>query len=117
MNQNIKQLWLKSLRSGEYQQTKHMLRDDESRNRFCCLGVLCDLHSKETGVNWSRDNIGHYSYGDSEATLPNMVVVWAGLLTFNPIVRSKYHADDILSAVNDRGTSFEEIANIIEEQL
>ena len=32
--------WLTALESGEYKQTRDLLRDD---NGFCCLGVACDL--------------------------------------------------------------------------
>ena len=33
-----------ALRSGDYEQTNGALR---SRDAFCCLGVLCDLHLDE----------------------------------------------------------------------
>lgn len=32
--------WLRALRSGKYKQARSNLRDG---NRFCCLGVACDL--------------------------------------------------------------------------
>ena len=32
-------VWIKELRSGEYQQTQSALED---RNGFCCLGVACE---------------------------------------------------------------------------
>lgn len=40
MNKKIKKLWLKALRSGEYKQGKLALR---IKNKYCCLGVLCDI--------------------------------------------------------------------------
>ena len=46
MNDNAKKL-IKALRSGEYKQCRAVLRDSR---RFCCLGVACDIYSKETGL-------------------------------------------------------------------
>ncbi len=44
MNANIKKIWLKALRSGEYEQTTTRLcRPRSDGVGFCCLGVLCDL--------------------------------------------------------------------------
>ena len=31
-----------------------MLRDDN--DDFCCLGVLCDIYTKEVGGSWEWDN-------------------------------------------------------------
>lgn len=78
MNKKIKRLWVKALKSGEYTQTRHALRKDDS---FCCLGVLCDLHSKETGEKWQDIK---YLYED--AGLPSEVIEWAGLERSNPKV-------------------------------
>ena len=52
MKPEIKQKWINALRSGEYEQGRKSLRD---RNKYCCLGVLCDLHAKETGNKWVED--------------------------------------------------------------
>ena len=49
MKQEIKEKWVSALRSGEYKQGKEGLR---IYNEFCCLGVLCDLYIKETGVGF-----------------------------------------------------------------
>ena len=40
MNKKIKAKWLKALRSGKFKQGKDQLR---LGNRFCCLGVLCEI--------------------------------------------------------------------------
>ena len=34
--------WVAALRGGKYRQTKGVLH--ETPDRFCCLGVLCDIH-------------------------------------------------------------------------
>ena len=40
MNKEIKDKWVKALRSGEYKQGRLYLQRD---NLFCCLGVLCKV--------------------------------------------------------------------------
>jgi hypothetical protein len=44
MKQNIKEQWVKALRSGKYSQGRIYLRS--SSNQYCCLGVLCDLYQQ-----------------------------------------------------------------------
>jgi hypothetical protein len=41
MDAELKAKWVAALRSGEYRQGKHMLRDGD---RYCCLGVLCSIN-------------------------------------------------------------------------
>jgi hypothetical protein len=45
MNKEIKEKWINALRSGKYEQGKSQLRS--LSNKFCCLGVLCDLYKDE----------------------------------------------------------------------
>ena len=60
MNQQIKQLWVNALRSGEYKQATGRLRKNDG---YCCLGVLCDLHSKTTGEgHWEGEGEGDQAY-------------------------------------------------------
>lgn len=80
MNQEIKAKWIEALRGGEYQQGKGFLKSKEG---FCCLGVLCDVYSKETGQGkWSErrpgDNADFY-FQSHCATLPEEVEKWADL--------------------------------------
>lgn len=51
INPNLKQRWVKALRSGEYNQGDEYLCD--SYNNFCCLGVLADI---EYDGDWIKDN-------------------------------------------------------------
>lgn len=114
MNPVVKELWVKGLRSGEYEQGKNQLRD--SNGKFCCLGVLCDLYTKETGRgNWDKD--GCYLAPDSDykllALLPKEIITWAGLSNDNPKA-----GNHILTHMNDTlSSSFEEIATQIENNL
>lgn len=43
LNENAKK-WVQALRSGEYKQGKDALRDND---KFCCLGVACEVYKKE----------------------------------------------------------------------
>jgi hypothetical protein len=118
MNPKIKKLWIEALKSGEYGQGSGMLRPDKTR--FCCLGVLCDLHQKSGfGYEWERDesnSINPYHYDDHISYLPPCVVTWAGLENDNPFVSV---GDDRITVgnMNDSGASFEEIAAVVERYL
>ncbi len=115
MNQAVKEKWLEALRSGEYKQGQQMLkRNQESEDYYCCLGVLCDIHSKETGVQWVNG-----TYREEAAFLPASVRDWASLTGCDPMVLRTHPADigRSLSAMNDGGTSFAGIADIIERDL
>lgn len=44
MNPEIKQRWVKALRSGKYTQGRTVMVDSiRGKDKFCCLGVLCDI--------------------------------------------------------------------------
>ena len=99
MNQEIKKKWVDALRSGKYKQGRGRLK---ASGKFCCLGVLCSVVRAK---NWVGD-----------ALLPSHVRAKAGLDCYNPGV--EYHRHQIsLAELNDNGTSFAEIAGLIEEQL
>jgi hypothetical protein len=105
MKQDIKAKWISALRSGEYEQGKQALKLDHT---FCCLGVLCDIHSKETGTEWKD---GYYN--ESRSFLPRAVIYWAELEE-NPNI---YYNTMSLSSLNDSGSTFLQIADLIEAQL
>jgi hypothetical protein len=75
----VKKAWLKALRSGEYKQARYSLRREtpEGGYKYCCLGVLCDLHRKivkKAGANWTRPS----TYGEDDSyVLPIPVIKWA----------------------------------------
>lgn len=52
--------WLNALESGEYQQGRGKLRTKD--NKFCCLGVLCDLAVKEGILPEPILEMSHYCY-------------------------------------------------------
>ena len=108
MNPEIKSKWIESLRSDKYKQGKTFLKYND---RFCCLGVLCDIHARETNNQWTDLN----EYMEKQATLPEEVIVWAGL--DDAIGSYGYKSDSYLIEDNDSGKSFKEIADIIEKQF
>jgi len=117
MKEDIRNRWTAALRSGKYSQVKGQLIKDGG---FCCLGVLCDLHSIETGRPW----IGSAYLGVAHS-LPEMVLRWAGLKPNEPnvhVMNKPVNYVDLeettLITLNDEdGWDFDQIANIIEEEL
>jgi hypothetical protein len=89
MKQEIKQKWVKALRSGKYKQGEGRLKQKDT---FCCLGVLCDLYRKETGEPWEKDEYGSETMLNEESFLPPTVKRWAGIRskTHSPKVRSPF---------------------------
>lgn len=121
MNQIVKEKWTTSLRSGQYKQGKNVLRDEY--NNFCCLGVLCDLHAKETGAEWEKW-CGEFMYGERKQMISPDVADWAGI----PYLKVQgevviWTQDNTgmnpaqLAEINDSGVSFSAIADVIENQL
>lgn len=134
MDKRVKKAWTDALRSGEYTQGQCWLRSrtiSDGENRFCCLGVLCDLHSKETGSSWLENN-GEFLYLDSQALLPPEVATWAGLNDPDVLCKvvmdegepGEYELDvaigyerEFATHLNDNGCSFSYIAGLIESSL
>jgi hypothetical protein len=119
MDEDVKAKWLDALRSGEYEQAEGALHVIEGgKEKFCCLGVLCDLAVQE-GVDVTvRKEPGESSwkYDRENGVLPRSVQRWAGLDAENPSV---FHEGDIdgIAALNDQGSTFDVLADLIEEQL
>ncbi len=110
MKPEIKKKWLAALRSGQYRQTTvGRLTDGQ---RFCCLGVLCNLHALETGTAWERNEEGLVVYDGEAYYLPGVVQKWAGIRGCRPMVKGQELAD-----LNDSPQRFKTIAKLIEESL
>jgi hypothetical protein len=91
MDKDLKAKWIAALRSGEYKQGIGVLHHPVKKT-YCCLGVL---HRVITGEAPSR-------YWDCDR--PNDIMDIDGKV-----------AD--LTAMNDEGSSFQEIADYIEKHL
>lgn len=130
MKKDIKDRWVTALRSGDYPQgTGHLQTIDKHGSRFCCLGVLCDL-AEQDGVVKQAEPIAnvngeeaHVVYLDPSPTaingkeacvLPRVVKEWSGLDSTHPLLSGRGGFYDLID-LNDEGTPFEEIADIIEE--
>lgn len=113
MNTEIAHRWVAALRSGQYAQGIGRLRTDH--DEFCCLGVLCDLHSKETGIPWKGTGNAQYYQGE-HLQLPHEVMEWAEMQSpdssFPKDVHLTYGIVNLLIA-NDSQVEFERIADMI----
>lgn len=126
MKADIKAKWVAALRSGQYAQTEGVLRNEEG---YCCLGVLCDLYAKETGMEWFTQNNEHFTMHGNDGVLPLEVRRWADLPhehgKYVEVMTNEdgetdppYPASPSLTELNDRwGYDFKQIAEVIEEQL
>lgn len=127
----IKKLWTKALKSGNYKQGKRALCTVTDKGlKHCCLGVLCDIHRtkvlKKGHQVWKNSNshVGMLDYLDNCGVLPVEVVEWAfdtKKVPVNVMIHSNPDVDhekgSCLSKINDNGCTFEEIAEVIEKQL
>ena len=137
MNSNA-QKWVAALRSGAYDQAQEGLQTETG---YCCLGVACDLYMKDTGLGkwlppaaWEedeeRDADSHQDwfyafesdYVDEAAmsldsfTLSNVVKDWLGLNSADGKFEDKDRGlDSTLTAMNDNGYTFADIADTIEQ--
>lgn len=107
-----RKLWVDALRSNKYPQTKEVL---QSKEGFCCLGVLCEIASQNNVE--VRRTLTNRLVGDTLRNQP-LVANFVGLKSktgrFTQKSREGYKLIQFLTALNDKGTSFEEIADIIE---
>lgn len=104
MLNDVAKEWVKALRSGDYEQGKFALRTRD--NKFCCLGVLCDLAHEAGVIESPVKDFSCYSYAGQSATAASPIRKWAGL-------------DDAVALIvaNDReGKTFAEIADLIESE-
>lgn len=139
LRKSVRRRWVEALRSGEYQQTIGVLSelDGDRVVGNCCLGVLCEL-ARADGLDLSIDarreerSEGHLSVAvdarsyDGESTMPpQSVAEWAG--SEQPryedwkVRREETgtygEAHPSLADQNDRGATFDQIADLIENDL
>lgn len=129
MKPEIKELWLKALRSGDYKKGRTQLRNIAD-NSFCCLGVLCDLYDNSKWV--MHEGTKDYAYqlkpnppGGEDyrqtAGLSSEVIDWSGVNSGLGYFQEP-EKDDItfsLAGINDNPDSqgFEEVIKTIEENF
>lgn len=121
MKPEIKSKWVAALRSGEFKQgTGWLLQRNHNETQaayYCCLGVLCELHRRETNEGeWKPEGcVTIYSTNrdSSLIDLPYGVHQWAGLKRMAPKDKDNVGLDER----NDAGMTFAQIADIIERDL
>jgi hypothetical protein len=116
--------WVAALRSGEYKQGKGTLRPAE--NKYCCWGVLCDLHRQIVQPSlgrWERlSTVAHCFVYLGDYVMPSPIVLeWAGLNAIPlipdnlmPMMPKGVVAKPLFDSLNDAGFDFLTIADIIE---
>ena len=107
MNNAAVKKWIDALRSGEYKQCAGQLRLED---KHCVLGVLCDLHAKETSDEWKTFD-GDYTYQSYTEDAPPLVEIWIG----DELMKSLHSQVGIMDC-NDSGMSFEQLADVIERE-
>lgn len=98
--QSIVDKWVKSLRSGKYKQTMYTLFDGVG---YCCLGVFCNVAK----IDFHEFKSEEGNESDSESNDESYINVRNILEPLNIDI-------DRLMSMNDKGSSFNEIANEIE---
>jgi hypothetical protein len=101
--------WVSALRSGKYKQGKNELRN---KDRFCCLGVLCDL--SKTGT-WVSEKQGSTGYLGRQGALPDEVIKVTGMNSCAGRIDTCSAAlIDLNDGTLEKQYSFNEIADTIE---
>lgn len=121
LNENA-QKWVAALRSGQYQQGKRLLspQDEFGQQRFCCLGVACEVYQLHVGDLKVATYEGRHIYNGEVAILPSKVQEWLGLASENGthyrIDTDGSFTEEVLTELNDAGFSFEYIADRIADE-
>ena len=141
MNKENVKKWIAALRSGEFKQGKKRLRnlDTMGNKTYCCLGVLCEIADIEIWegavlppvavADWlglpiqaryadglGRSNVATLTF---EATESEREVIMDkcgdDVLSLDATVAPREEA--YLAALNDKGATFEQIADFIEDHI
>lgn len=123
MNEKIKKSWIKALLSKKFKQGRGELKTSDGR--YCCLGVLCELHRRDHNkthkkkLRWDRPDGEGMGYCGVSGTLPEKVMDWADLGSDNPncdgVLLSDYNDGNNIVQVGPK--SFRAIASLIEKCL
>lgn len=129
MVKEIADKWVEALRSGNYEQGDGALCSvtEVGEKLYCCLGVLTHIYITEhndtnfgfTPLRERReaDKIAYVSTcGDVDTQyLPTAVRKWAGMKTEDGTLPNDIHGEDTLAGLNDCGSEFSDIADIIKQ--
>lgn len=111
MKEDVKDIWVKGLRSGKFKQGKGRLQDGD---RFCCLALLCLCAPQEIVERTAiPDAIAGVNLGHQKK-----VMEWSGIQSeegwFIPYPGQT--TSPSLAQGNDQGLTFNDSADIIEDR-
>ena len=120
--------WVKALRSGEYRQGKGSLCNENVTSGecvYCCLGVACDILIEGDWTKpphltvWGIDKYEEFvmpATGDKQGWGFTETTSFPSLKILKKMGLHTIYAQE-LAELNDKGWSFERIANKIERDL
>lgn len=98
VNTAVIEEWVEALESGEYEQGRAALRVPGrfagNADRYCCLGVLCEIAVKHGVTTRTSNDSGYWDStleGYVNNVLPTDVVAWAGVGSMDPIIDTHQH--------------------------
>jgi hypothetical protein len=103
MDNELKGRWVRALKSTHYAQGKKALRSEN--DKWCCLGVLCNIIDPDSWEQRPGDGLGHPLAIKSGNYLNEKGLCVTGL------TEDQMH---VLARLNDHGTPFHIIANVIQ---
>lgn len=110
----IKKL-IEALRSGKYRQGRGWLCIS---GKYCCLGVACEIYQKEVGgLSIKESPDGSKTYNEERQYPPEEVWQWFKLYSMCGQFESEKLGFTSLAGLNDASYTFEEIADILEEEF
>lgn len=117
MDNNIAREWIVELRSGNYGQATGTLKGEE--NTYCCLGVLCEIAVRKGIISTPQylDSFGGWFYQADGNVLPYEVQSWADMASRNGALYLENGPELFLAGMNDNGATFDELADLIEENM
>lgn len=110
LNPNAKK-WVRALRSGKYKQATGNLHNSDG---YCCLGVACELAIKN-GVRVKKEDHEDRPtvYDGMSDLLPLSVQRWLNLNSDDGVLTLASDEETSLANLNDNGSNFKQIADII----
>jgi hypothetical protein len=104
MDKELKEKWVKALRSGAWKQARGRLCDGDA---YCCLGILC----KVAGLTISTEP-GFDGVAGTETETSS----WAQYGPVYSLIGDGHLAREFAEG-NDNGMSFDQLADLIETRL
>lgn len=109
MNKELAYEWADALESGKYKQGKVVLRTGD---RFCCLGVLCEILGVPSEPLGDSPEVYVYGVESNMSNLPEEALKKAGLEYPQGFFNAATGIPP-LTVLNDHGYSFVQIADVI----